>query len=593
VYYAVSTDDGTTWSPKVQVNRDSLNTAVMPWIDAGDTGRIAISYYGTEVDGNPQLGTFRAPWDVYINTVTDAHLIPPNPDDKAVSQTKVTTHPIHWNSICLSGLGCSLLVPQGDRTLLDFFQVKHDPDGRIRVTYNESNKHYEDELGRIGAAQAPDPRPVIDVGRLDPPVDALYPFSIFPAPTAPPSPPFRTNYEAMDVRSIKARPNAAGDAVTFTLQVADLSAATLTAAQAGLSSPNLLYVVRFFAGYEARAAVASVDGTGAFSYGYTDLAFSADGKLETYPPTEPITGSFDFASDEIKLTVPYAMFENVRVNPTDPAATPIERAAATGDLIHEVTAFTFGNPSGAATVQAYLVQADSTAPFDYELGSRPTVASLRIDDVRSLEGDSGTKPFVFTVTRTGNTAGSSTVHYRTRSGTALVPEDYVPIADSVLTFPAGATTQTITVQVKGDGKRAPDETFFVELSQPTRATISDGRGLGTIVNDDPYLRISDTSVDEPASGTTRTVRFVVTLSYPTVRDVTVGFRTRNGTAVAPGDYKARTGSLVFEPGETVKYVYVKVNGDGSTEPDERFFVDLFDADFARIDDSVGRALIRD
>jgi hypothetical protein len=53
-----------------------------------------------------------------------------------------------------------------------------------------------------------------------------------------------------------------------------------------------------------------------------------------------------------------------------------------------------------------------------------------------------------------------------------------------LTFAAGSTTQTITVLVNGDALAEPDETFFVNLSSPTDATLADGQGLGTIRNDD-------------------------------------------------------------------------------------------------------------
>jgi hypothetical protein len=42
----------------------------------------------------------------------------------------------------------------------------------------------------------------------------------------------------------------------------------------------------------------------------------------------------------------------------------------------------------------------------------------------------------------------------------------------------------LPVQVLGDLVVEPDETFFVNLSAPTNATIGDGQGLGTIVDDD-------------------------------------------------------------------------------------------------------------
>ena len=40
------------------------------------------------------------------------------------------------------------------------------------------------------------------------------------------------------------------------------------------------------------------------------------------------------------------------------------------------------------------------------------------------------------------------------------------------------------VNVVGDRKREADETFFVNLSNASGAIIGDGRGAGTIRNDD-------------------------------------------------------------------------------------------------------------
>ena len=46
---------------------------------------------------------------------------------------------------------------------------------------------------------------------------------------------------------------------------------------------------------------------------------------------------------------------------------------------------------------------------------------------------------------------------------------------------------TITVAVNGDVAHEEDETFFVDLSGAGGAAILDGRGLGTIVNDDELI----------------------------------------------------------------------------------------------------------
>src|SRR5205823_438841 len=84
----------------VQVDRDAVRTTVFPWLVAGGApGRIAVAFYGTESDGDPNTGDFKASWDVYVNQSLNA-LSP----DATFSQVKATTHPFHYDSICLNGL---------------------------------------------------------------------------------------------------------------------------------------------------------------------------------------------------------------------------------------------------------------------------------------------------------------------------------------------------------------------------------------------------------------------------------------------------------------------------------------------------------
>src|SRR5205085_9956557 len=102
----------------------------------------------------------------------------------------------------------------------------------------------------------------------------------------------------------------------------------------------------------------------------------------------------------------------------------------------------------------------------------------------------------------------------TADGTATAPGDYAATA-GVLTFNPGVTTRTITVNVGGDTTVEPNETFSVNLSSPTNASIATATGTGTIVNDDaaglPTLSINNVSANEGNSGTTA-FTFTVTLS---------------------------------------------------------------------------------
>ena len=106
-----------------------------------------------------------------------------------------------------------------------------------------------------------------------------------------------------------------------------------------------------------------------------------------------------------------------------------------------------------------------------------------IDSVAQNEGNSGTTPFVFTVTLSAASASTVTVNFATADGTATAGSDYVATSGT-LSFAPGIVTQTITVSVVGDTASEPNETFTVNLSSPTNATIVAATGVGTIVNDD-------------------------------------------------------------------------------------------------------------
>ena len=205
----------------------------------------------------------------------------------------------------------------------------------------------------------------------------------------------------------------------------------------------------------------------------------------------------------------------------------------------------------------------------------PPPPSLSITDVSRTEGHSGSKQFTFTVRLSSASNLAVTVAYATADGTATASSDY-QAASGTLIIPAGQTTGTITVLVNGDRVGEANETFFVNLSGATNATIADGQGLGTILDDEPRIRISDFAKAEGTRGQTTLFTFTVTLSAAYDQPVTVSYRTANGTATTgDNDYVGKTGTLTFSPGETTKTFTIVVMGDSKKEANETFFVDLF------------------
>src|SRR5262249_44820109 len=114
----------------------------------------------------------------------------------------------------------------------------------------------------------------------------------------------------------------------------------------------------------------------------------------------------------------------------------------------------------------------------------------------------GTTAFVFTVSLSAPSGQAVTVDVATADGSAVQPGNYTAVGPATLTFNAGDTTRTVTVLVNGDTDIEPDETFVVNLSNPTNAGISTGTGTGTIVSDDLAATldpISDENILEDAA----------------------------------------------------------------------------------------------
>jgi hypothetical protein len=111
---------------------------------------------------------------------------------------------------------------------------------------------------------------------------------------------------------------------------------------------------------------------------------------------------------------------------------------------------------------------------------------VQAGNARASEGNAGTTSLTFPITiASGFTPEVPiSVAYVTRDGTAVAGSDYIATSGT-LTFAAGETAKSVTVQVIGDTVREPDETFYLVLLNPSaNAEIVDDEGVGTIVNDD-------------------------------------------------------------------------------------------------------------
>ncbi len=105
----------------------------------------------------------------------------------------------------------------------------------------------------------------------------------------------------------------------------------------------------------------------------------------------------------------------------------------------------------------------------------------------------------------------------------------------------------------------------------------------------PSIAVAD-AISRPEGGTA--LSYAVTLSSASTSVVKVNYATQDGTAHAPGDYTAKSGTLTFSAGQTSKVVLVSTVEDAVVEPTETVRLNLSGPENATIGDgaAVGRIL---
>jgi chitinase len=205
-------------------------------------------------------------------------------------------------------------------------------------------------------------------------------------------------------------------------------------------------------------------------------------------------------------------------------------------------------------------------------------STLTLSGASVFEGDVGTTVLNFTLSASNSSAIPLGVTASTSDGTAIAPGDYTALPGQAVVVPAGVDGRSVSIAVVVNGDFVPetDESFTLSLSAPSAGASISGPATGTILNDDDTIAISigDVRQTEGTGAGTTAFRFPVTLSSPAAVPLTVDFSTINGTATAPADYLATTGTLVLPAGSLNGEIVVQVVADNLIEPDETFTVQL-------------------
>lgn len=219
----------------------------------------------------------------------------------------------------------------------------------------------------------------------------------------------------------------------------------------------------------------------------------------------------------------------------------------TGSLSSATNGATISDASGTGTISE-----NEAAP------------SFSVNDVSVAENGGSV---TFTVTKTGATAFSHNVSYATANGTATAGffQDYTA-ASGTLTFGTSETIKTVAITINDDTPPTWENTeaFTLDLSGATNgATIADSSGTCSITESDltpQFLAIPPGPVTEGGS-----IVFTVSRQGNSAFTHSVNYASSNGTATAPADYTAVSGTLTFLASESSKTVTVSTINDTASE----------------------------
>jgi hypothetical protein len=233
-----------------------------------------------------------------------------------------------------------------------------------------------------------------------------------------------------------------------------------------------------------------------------------------------------------------------------------------GTMISPVVTFAIQAADVGSTIDIQAAQA--TEMVDFEGGFGP----VQGNSVCPLGTDVGSVAVSTDAPTTVATTTTTTSTTTTTTGSTTTTTD--PSTTTTTTDPSGASTTTTTTS-----DPATTTTTTTTTGPPGFAVVSIGNAI----------------VQEPASHSVA-MYFTVTISPPD-GNASVHFTTIDGTAAAPGDYKAKNGTLKFGRNQTSARIKVSVKADTLVEPNETMYVILSLPKNAVIGNALGMGTILD
>ena len=275
----------------------------------------------------------------------------------------------------------------------------------------------------------------------------------------------------------------------------------------------------------------------------------ASGKPVTVAYADAATGTATSATDYAAITGGTLNFAAGQTEKT----VDVTVNGDTTDEPHETVILRLSSPSN-ARLSGGETTLDGTGTITDD-DDAPTVSVANATAVNEGNDPDTTVDMSFTVTLSEASSLAVTVPY-TLTGTATGGSDYETPASTSLAIPAGDTSGTIVIKVKGDALDEPNETIIVTLGAPTNATVSTvegaGTGTGTITDDDgtPVVTLKLTPATIAESGDDNATTLTASMSGPSSQAVTLTVAAAAVDPATSSDYTLSGTTLTIAAGAT-------------------------------------------
>lgn len=224
-------------------------------------------------------------------------------------------------------------------------------------------------------------------------------------------------------------------------------------------------------------------------------------------------------------------------------------------------------------------------------GAQQIFTVARLDAIQA-EGNSGTTAFTFTVARAGDVTAAVQLSWQAAGiggpGTiAANAEDFAgnALPAGTISFGAGQTSQTITVNIAADSRAEANERFALALGDlPSGAAVAPNGADGVILGDDTSFSIGELAAKQAEGTGSASTGFTFAIyrggpagTSQTVDWAVTGAGGAGALAASASDFDGAvlpTGSVTFAPDDSSKLVTVLVRADSAIEFNERFAVTL-------------------